>query len=96
MWCPSNSGAEYTGAPTSIKFALANSMNNITASIIKKGSMLNDVFSRVAQLGIDTSKFDPVPAMALGVFDISVHDIVSAIAPFANHGIYNKPVYLLE
>ena len=57
--------------------------------------MINNVFNRVAQLGIDTSKFDPVPAMALG-FDISVHDIVSAIAPFANHGIYNKPVYLLR
>ena len=96
LWCPSNSGSEYTGAPTAIKFALANSMNNITASIIKKGSMINDVFSRVAQLGIDTSKFDPVPAMALGVFDISVHDIVSAIAPFANNGIYIKPIYLLR
>ena len=96
LWCPKNSGSSFTGEPTTISFALANSMNNITASIIKKGSMINNVFNRVAQLGIDTSKFDPVPAMALGVFDISVHDIVSAIAPFANHGIYNKPVYLLR
>ena len=96
LWCPTNSGEEFTGAPTSISFALANSMNNITASIIKKGSMINDVFNRVAQLGIDTSKFNPVPAMALGVFDISVHDIVSAIAPFANSGIYVKPIYLLR
>ena len=58
--------------------------------------MINDVFNRVAQLGIDTSKFDQVPAMALGVFDISVHDIVGAIAPFANQGVYMKPVYLLR
>ena len=96
LWCPANSGENFTGALTSISFALANSMNNITASIIKKGSMINDVFNRVAQLGIDTSKFDQVPAMALGVFDISVHDIVGAIAPFANRGIYMKPVYLLR
>ena len=96
LWCPKNSGSSFTGEPTTISFALANSMNNITASIIKKGSMINNVFNRVAQLGIDTSKFDPVPAMALGVFDICVHDIVSAIAPFANKGIYNKPVYLLR
>jgi penicillin-binding protein 1A len=34
--------------------------------------------------------------MALGVFDISVHDIVGAIAPFANQGVYMKPVYLLR
>ena len=96
LWCPSNSGAKFTGAPMSISFALANSMNNITASIIKKGSMINDVFSRVAQLGIDTSKFDPVPAMALGVFDLSVYNIVGAISAFANEGIYIKPIYLLK
>jgi penicillin-binding protein 1A len=58
--------------------------------------MINDVFNRVAQLGIDTSKFDQVPAMALGVFDISVHDIVGAIAPFANNGVYMEPVYILR
>lgn len=96
LWCPSNSGSKYSGALTTIAFALANSMNNITASIIKKGSMVNDVFNRVAQLGIDTSKFKKVPAMALGVFDLSVKDIVGAIAPFANEGIYIKPVYLLR
>ena len=49
LWCPTNSGEKFTGALTSISFALANSMNNITASIIKKGSMINDVFNRVAQ-----------------------------------------------
>lgn len=96
LWCPTNSGEKFTGALTSISFALANSMNNITASIIKKGSMINDVFNRIAQLGIDTSKFNPVPAMSLGVFDLSVHNIVSAIAPFANEGIYVKPIYLVR
>tara|TARA_B100001287_G_scaffold141563_1_gene119092 strand:+ start:24461 stop:26938 length:2478 start_codon:yes stop_codon:yes gene_type:complete len=96
LWCPSNSGETFTGALTSISFALANSMNNITASIIKKGSMINDVFNRVAQLGIDTSKFSPVPAMSLGVFDLSVYNIVSAISPFANQGIYVKPIYLVR
>jgi penicillin-binding protein 1A len=96
LWCPTNSGGRFSGALTSISFALANSMNNITASIIKKGSMVNDVFNRVAQLGIDTSKFKKVPAMALGVFDICVKDIVGAIAAFANDGIYVKPIYLLR
>ncbi len=96
LWCPTNSGETFTGALTSISFALANSMNNITASIIKKGSMINDVFNRVAQLGIDTSKFSPVPAMSLGVFDLSVYNIVSAISPFANQGIYVKPIYLVR
>ena len=98
LWCPSNSGTAYTGALMPISFALANSMNNITASIIKKGSMVNDVYNRVAQLGIDTSNPNliPVPSMALGVFDLSVFKIVSASSAFANHGIYIEPVYLLR
>ena len=37
-----------------------------------------------------------VPAMALGVFDICVKDIVGAMTPFANEGIYIKPLYLLR
>lgn len=98
LWCPSNSGADYTGELMPISFALANSMNNVTASIIKKGSMVNDVYNRVAQLGIDTSNPNliPVPSMALGVFDLSVFKIVSASSAFANHGIYIEPVYLLR
>ena len=57
--------------------------------------MINDVLIEWS-LGIDTSKFEQVPAMALGVFDICVKDIVGAIAPFANEGIYVKPFYLLR
>ena len=35
--------------------------------------------TELRNLGIDTSKFEKVPAMALGVFDICVKDIVGAI-----------------
>ena len=36
--------------------------------------------TELLNLGIDTSEFEQVPAMALGVFDICVKDIVGAIA----------------
>ena len=69
QWCPSNSGARYTNAMMPIPFALANSMNNITAGIVKKGKqgLLDETFDRVSQMGMDTSRFIPVPSMALGV-----------------------------
>ena len=94
LWCPSNSDLAYTGEPTPIFFALASSMNNITASIIKKSGMMNEVFDRVAQLGMDTSKFIPVPSMALGVFDLSVYEMVGAISSFANNGVYIEPTFI--
>ncbi len=103
MWCPGNAGSKFTGAPTPIPYALASSMNNITTYVIGlqsgdnvngSGTMPKLVFDRVAQLGIDTSRFDPVPSMALGVFDLSVFEMVSAMTAFVNDGIYVEPVYL--
>jgi penicillin-binding protein 1A len=94
LWCPSNAGQGYSGALTPVFFALASSMNNITASIIKKNGMMKEVFGRIAQLGMDTSKFIAVPSMALGVFDLSVYEMVGAISSFANGGVYIEPTFI--
>lgn len=96
MWCPGNAGARYTNELTPYSFALASSMNNITAHIIGKDGMPQKVFNRVAELGIDTSMFDPVPAMALGVFDLSVFEMVSGMTAFVNNGVYITPTFILR
>lgn len=98
LWCPSNSGARYTQAPMPIPFALASSMNNITAGIVKKGGqgLLDEVFDRVSQMGMDTSRFMPVPSMSLGVFDLSVYEMVGAMTSFVNNGVYIEPVYIVK
>jgi penicillin-binding protein 1A len=94
MWCPSNAGAKTTGALMPIPFALAASMNNITAYVISKDGMPKNVFNRVAELGIDTSRFQPVPSMALGVFDLSVYEMVGGMCSFVNEGVYVEPIYI--
>lgn len=96
MWCPGNAGARYTNELTPYSFALASSMNNITAHIIGKDGMPQKVFNRVAELGIDTSMFEPVPAMALGVFDLSVYEMVSGMTAFVNNGVYITPTFILR
>ncbi len=96
MWCPGNAGARYTNELTPYSFALASSMNNITAHIIGKDGMPQKVFNRVAELGIDTSMFEPVPAMALGVFDLSVFEMVSGMTAFVNRGVYISPTFILK
>jgi penicillin-binding protein 1A len=96
QWCPGNAGAKYSGEPTPIPFALASSMNNITAYVIglQDGAMPGLVYNRVSQLGIDTSRFEPVPSMALGVFDLSVFEMVGGMCSFVNDGIYVEPKYI--
>jgi len=98
QWCPSNSGAGFTNAVMPIPYALANSMNNITAGIVNKGKqgLLDETFDRVSQMGMDTSGFIPVPSMALGVFDLSVYDMVGAMTSFVNNGVYIKPTYIIK
>jgi penicillin-binding protein 1A len=71
-------------------------MNNITASIIKNEGLINEVFNRISQLGIDTSNYLRIPAMALGVFDISIYNMVGAMCSFANNGIYIEPTFITK
>ena len=88
-WTPSNSGDKYGGNKT-LKQALAESINTITARVIDKTGPEN-VISLIEKLGIDVTNIDPVAAIALGTPDISVYDMVSAYATFVNKGVYVKP-----
>ncbi|MBB4118363.1 penicillin-binding protein 1A [Mesonia hippocampi] len=89
-WTPKNSSGKYGGMVT-LKEALANSLNTITARLIDKTGP-EPVIDLLKKLGVDTSEIDPVAAIALGSVDISVFEMVSAYSTFANKGIYVKPV----
>ena len=88
-WCPKNSGDRYTGMRT-LKNALANSVNTISARLIDKVGP-GPVSKLAADLGI-SSKIPNVPSIALGTSDLSVYEMVAAYGAFANQGIYVKPV----
>lgn len=89
-WTPKNSSGKYGGMVT-LKEALANSLNTITARLIDKTGP-EPVIDLLKKLGVDTSEIDPVAAIGLGSVDISVFEMVSAYSTFANKGIYVKPV----
>ncbi len=88
-WCPKNSGDRYTGMRT-LKNALANSVNTISARLIDKVGP-GPVSKLASNLGI-SSKIPNVPSIALGTADLSVYEMVAAYSAFANQGIYVKPV----
>ncbi|WP_026913593.1 penicillin-binding protein 1A [Christiangramia portivictoriae] len=89
-WAPRNSDGEYSGM-LSLKQALANSVNTITARLIDKTGP-GPVIDLLGKLGIDTENVPAVPSIALGTADISLFEMVSAYSTFANQGVYIKPV----
>ncbi|WP_242203407.1 penicillin-binding protein 1A [Aestuariivivens insulae] len=90
-WCPKNSGgdADY-GKVRTLKNALANSVNTVTARLMDKVGP-QPVIDLAKKLGIK-STIPPVPSIALGTPDLSVYEMVGAYATFANKGVYTKPV----
>ncbi len=88
-WTPKNSDGDYDGCPISLEYALANSMNTITAWIMKQINP-KKIVDLAKNMGV-SSHLDPVPSLCLGVADISVFDMVGANATFANKGVYIEP-----
>lgn len=88
-WCPENSDASYGGMVT-VEYALANSMNTITAWLMKQyGPQAVTVLAR--HMGVK-SPLDPVPSLCLGVADLTVMEMTGAFATFANKGVYIEPI----
>ncbi|TYA52274.1 penicillin-binding protein 1A [Formosa maritima] len=88
-WTPKNSDGQYGGSRT-LKSALANSINTITARLMDKVGP-QPVVDLVKKLGVEAD-IPVVPSIALGTADLSVYEMVAAYATFANKGVYTKPV----
>jgi len=94
-WCPDNSDGpndKYAGKMITLKKALANSINYITAWVMKQYGP-HAVVALVRRLGI-TSDIPEVPSICLGTPDISVYEMVAANSTFANKGTYIQPTFI--
>ncbi len=89
-WCPKNSDGRYSGREYTLKDALANSINTVTAQLIDRVGP-RSVVSIVNNLGL-TKKIPEVPSIALGTPTFNVYEMVGAYGTFANQGVYVKPV----
>lgn len=90
-WTPEDPDREY-GYTVSLKWGLANSINTVTAWVMKQFGP-EAVIRLARDLGIE-SHLDPVPSLALGVADMNVLEITSANATFANKGVHIKPIII--
>jgi penicillin-binding protein 1A len=91
-WSPKNSDGKFSGEMFSLRKALANSINSVTANLISRVTP-----QKVVEMGHDLgikSKLEPVAALCLGVCDVSVYELVGAYATFANKGVYTEPFFI--
>jgi penicillin-binding protein 1A len=93
-WCPKNSNGKYSGRSYTLRNALANSVNTVTAQLIDEVGP-KPVVSIVKNLGL-TGEIPEVPSIALGTPDFNVYEMVGAYGAFANQGVYVKPVMVMR
>ena len=91
-WTPKNSGDEFDNMPIRLKFGLANSINTITAHIMKELGP-HSVVDLAKKIGIQ-SEILAVPSLCLGTFDLSVYEMVGAYSTFVNKGIWTEPIFI--
>lgn len=92
-WSPKNSdGTLGSGKLMTIRHAMAESVNSITAQLMQK-ILPENVVKFAHRVGIQ-SKLDAVPTLCLGVSDVSLFEMVGAYGTFVNSGIYTTPYYI--
>ena len=92
-WCPENSSDEY-GEIVTLEYALANSMNTVTAKLIKTYGT-DRVIKLAHALGIE-SDIPNVPSIALGVAQLTLKELVSSNAALVNGGVYIEPTIIIR
>ncbi len=92
IWAPRNSSTTHIGEMVTLKWALANSNNWISAFLMRRYSPLS-VIRMARNMGVKSS-IDPVPSIALGSCDLSLYEMVGAMNTFSNKGMYVKPLFI--
>jgi len=91
-WSPKNADGKFSYTNMTIRRAMAQSVNSITAYMMKKLSP-KVVVETAHRLGI-TSDLDEVPALALGTSDVTIFEMVGAFGTFVNKGEHIVPFYI--
>ncbi len=92
-WTPPNAeGDRGKGEWLTLRQAMAQSKNSITAQVLQRVGAEN-VVDFAHRVGI-RSKLDAVPSLCLGVSNVSLYEIVAGYSTFVNSGIHTEPFYI--
>ncbi len=94
IYTPKNADGKYTYAALTLRQALGQSVNTVSARLIKEFKP-SKVIEFAQRLGI-TDPLDDSPSLCLGVSDVKLIDMISAYAVFANEGKHTQPMCLIR
>ncbi len=92
-WTPRNASRSRYGENVTLKWALAQSNNWISAYIMSNLSPVQFV-SLLHEYGISNPDIHPSMSLCLGPCDVTVGEMVSAYTAFANHGVRCAPLFV--
>ncbi|MBN9094866.1 MAG: transglycosylase domain-containing protein [Pandoraea pnomenusa] len=94
IWRPSDDSAP-TNKPMTLRDALAQSRNTVTAQLMQDVGP-SRVVGLARAMGVRESKLDPVPSLALGTSPVSLKEMVAAYGTIADGGEYREPTMVTE
>jgi penicillin-binding protein 1A len=92
IWRPSDMSGT-SGAQMTMRDGLVFSKNTITAQVMQDTG-LPAIIKLAKALGINQSKLQSVPSLALGTSPVTLLEMVNAYATIAAQGDYRKPVFV--
>ncbi|WP_149240140.1 transglycosylase domain-containing protein [Dyadobacter sp. 32] len=93
-WKPRNATGTWSYSNMTLRRALAQSINSVTAELTDQVGPAN-VVRYAKKMGI-TTPLQPLPSIGLGPFDVSLYDMVAAYCVFVNSGNYTEPILVTK
>jgi penicillin-binding protein 1A len=90
VWKPTDMTGT-SGQPMTLRDGLVHSKNTITAQVMQEVGVARTVALAKA-LGVDRSRLDAVPSLALGTSPVTLLEMVNAYASIAREGVRHTPV----
>ena len=95
VWRPGNFDNESSGQMMTLKDALAQSKNTVTARVITQLINPSQAAFYARRMGIE-SPLDEVPSLALGVSDVTLLEMATAYSTLASGGLHYDPVFVMR
>jgi len=92
-WTPRSGGLARLGQQVTLKWGLSNSINNISAWLVKRFPPQVIVDDVIKKLGV-RSPIAAVNSIIFGTSEVTLYEMIGAYGTYANKGVYIEPIYV--